>query len=229
MEDIDNKLKDLKLTSSKLEESIQNVKNELIPLLNKYLNEPHIEIEARLGIYDEETNQFDSNIGDIFYNNIKSILDTSQGNGWKNSQHIVSTDYFFKKYRLSVTNECEQTCIEKIKLETINIVVDEGPIDIRITISKEIPVETSKFPIKEKCKKREKDRLRYTYKMWNFDLTKVKLGNDIFHELEIELENTEDNKDPEYLAHSLILKILDTAKMCNKFENIEDTKLRIIE
>ena len=202
-------------------------------IIYKYIDDPTIEIEARLGVYDEDDKIFSSNIGDKRFEEIKKMLDSGTGEHWENPEkYVKQTDYFNDKYRLSVFEDGKQRCIQKNRIENVNFIVENGPFDIRVSISKEIPVDVDSFPIKDKCgNSRTKKRFTYKYKnMWNFDLTEIDEmidgGNELAYEYEIELNNINKIKNAKYISESLMLKILDAVKMCDEDE--EEYKIKII-
>lgn len=197
------------------------VVDHLQKIMNKYIDDPTIEIEARIGIFDEDDNKkFSPNIGDDQFEKIKKLLDSGKDEEWIKPKNCINqTDYFNNKYRLSVYEDGKQRCMEKKRLENVNIVLKDGPYDIRISFSKETPVDVDSFPTKDKCgESRTKKRFTYKYKMWDFDLTEITHNisgeEGISYEYEIELDNIRNKiKDTTYLSKSIMLKILDIKKV----------------
>jgi hypothetical protein len=77
---------------SKIVEPIQKA-------LEKYKNLPNIELEGRLGIWDEDNQTFDSNIGEEYYNTINQLLESCQK--WEDKKNsnldaICACDGFIK-------------------------------------------------------------------------------------------------------------------------------------
>lgn len=196
-------------------------------MMYKYIDDPTIEVEVRLGIYDEEDKKFSSNIGDKNFEKIKNLLDSGKDKNWIHPEkYIQQTDYFHGNYRLTVYEDGKQKCVEKKRLENINLVLENGPFDIRVSFSSEIPVDVDSFPVKEKCEyTRSKKRFTYKYKMWDFEITEineqVQNGNELAYEYEIELnKNRNKIKNVKYISESMLLKILDAVKHCDEDEEV---------
>jgi hypothetical protein len=220
-----------KMESVNIRMDMSEVIEKVSEVFDKYKDDPLVEIEGRLGIYEEDSRTFGTNIGDEHYENIKKLM--MSGNKWKNTKETLETDYISKKLRLSVSDNGEQRCIEKKRLLNINFIIDNGPIDFRVSVSKEIPVDTDKFPLKSKCEhSRTKKRNTWEYKMWDFDLTEVRTNKkdseEISYEFEIELrKNRNTIQDSKYLSESLILKMFDVIGTCGTLS--ESCKIRIVD
>ena len=111
-------------------------------------------------------------------------------------------------------------CIKKERLLNINLEYSGTPYDVRISVSKEIPVE-------DKIKNgtgvlRKKNRYSYYYKDYVIDLTMVEqIDNgvsEIIYELEVEFKNLKNDISDKYRAHSGLLLIRDIINMCEKLE-----------
>lgn len=210
----------------KLNESI----NKLKPIFEKYLEDSSIEIEGRIGIYDEDKKKFSSNIGNKNYQIIENLLESC--NDWTEKKVIHQTDYSDGKLRLTQNEDGTQRCIKKTRKHVEDFIIDNGPLDFRIAINEEISVDVDTFPVTKKSNNvRKKDRKTFSYKMWDFDLTKVttKKGKieETSYEFEIELiKQRNEINDSNYLAESLLLKILDNIKVCGDMDN---TSIRIVK
>lgn len=211
-------------------ENIKEIVKNVNDVLEKYKNVPNIELEGRLGIYDQETKKFDSNIGEEYHGSISSMLNSF--NGWESKETSNITDYFTDKLRLSVDNKtARQSCIEKKKLATFTYINENGSLDFRISISKEDPVRVDKFPNKQRSQlfQREKTRESYTLKKNKYELSKVNNKNksgDIeeYYEYEVESKNI-DNR--EQAIFSIIFKLLDATYACDGFLKTKDNTLPI--
>ena len=200
--------------------------NHLENVISKYIDDPTIEIEGRIGIKNSDS--FSSNIGDANFEVIKKMLNSGKGKDWLPCEKSINhTDYFDKNYRLSVYEDGTRRCIQKKRIENVDFILDNGTLDFRISISREIPVDIDSFPLTDKCKgSRNKKRSTYKYKMWDFDLTEITQrkdkGDDTSYEFEIEL-NSERNKikNPKYISESIILKLLDAIRCCDDDEQKE--------
>ena len=221
MENLINSFKQLNTNESV---NFQEIINSVKQLMDKYIDDPSVEIEGRLGIYDADEKKFDSNIGEEYYKIINELLVSAKNEYWRKNNTTVETDYYYKNMRLTIGDNGNQRCITKEKLESLSFVINGGILDFRVSASKETPIDTSDFPVKTKCKHvRQKQRQHFNYKMWNFELTEVNsVENDesvISFEYEIELNKTDCNtKDTKYLSHSLVLKLLDAINACKKIE-----------
>jgi hypothetical protein len=229
MEDILENFDNLKIdvrSHLKLNESIELLK----PIFEKYLKDPSIEIEGRLGIYDEDKKKFSSNIGKENYNKIEHLLKSCSE--WVDKGEINETDFSSKKLRLSQNENGTQRCIKKTRILVVDFVLENGPLDFRVAVNKEIPVDVELFPMREKSESvRKKNRKSFNYKMWNFDLTKVVTKKSSIeehsYEFEIELNKEKNNiQDSKYLSESLILKLLDNIKICGDMNN---TSISIVQ
>lgn len=200
-------------------------------MLEKYKNLPNIEVEGRLGIYDNETNRFDTNIGEEYYDSIKDLLESC--NKWDKVNDINVTDYFNDKLRLTVDNKtAQQCCIEKKKLASFTFVNENCPLDFRISISKEDPVRVEKFPTKgrQNMKQREKSRKQHTFKEFSYDLTKVSTKNknktaEEYFEYEVESIANVNTMDAGNTVFSIILKLLDATYACEGFVKTDENQL----
>ena len=211
---------------------IEPVKEVLKTYVESY---PNLEVEGRLGIYDEDAGYFDTNIGEEYYKNIETMLNSCKT--WKSQDDINCTDYFYNKLRLSVNDKGSQHCIEKIKLAQFTFVNESGPLDFRLTIAVEDPKKVNVFPNKrEDLKSREKRRKQFVHGKYNFDLTRVisrenskkKEANEYF-EYEIEYINEGNvsikEEDPGNLIFSIILKLLDASFSCDGLIKTDDNEL----
>lgn len=198
--------------------------------LEKYKNVPNIEIEGRLGIFDQEGKCFDTNIGEDYYKSIDSLLNSCTV--WDTSAENHITDFFNDRLRLSVDNNtAQQYCVEKKKLEKFTFINENGPLDFRISISKEDPVRVDKFPTKNRnsMKQREKKRKSFVMRDYSFDLTKVTNKNkenivEEYYEYEVENKKKE-IKDTKHIVHSIVLKLLDATYACDGFIKTKDNEL----
>lgn len=200
-------------------------------ILEKYKNLPNIEIEGRLGIFDHDSNRFDTNIGEEYYSTINDLLSSCKK--WDKIQNISVTDYFSDKLRLTVDNNtAQQYCVEKKRLATFTFVNENCPLDFRISISKEDPIRVEKFPSKGRnlMKQREKHRKQHCFSNYNFDLTKIITKNKdktVEEYYEYEVESVEDigTSDTGNIIFSIILKLLDATYACDGFIKTDDNVL----
>jgi len=217
----------------------------IVPYVEKYKNEKHIEIEFRLGFIEASPTHFNTDIPVDFFNKIKKKLNSNKN--WASVQNSKTTDYFNSGVRISVDNKRtvgeavgEATpsvpsagygkavsCIRKTKLVTINFRFEDTPFDIRFCISKEEPCVLNDVQKRiQNCNhSREKERTRFTHKFWNFDITQVKeienTVENITHEIELDVSWQVGETSPSvpYIIYSSLLKINDLVNMC---ENVSE-------
>mgnify|MGYP006147449689 CR=1 FL=1 len=192
-------------------------------------NQEFIEIEARLGIFDQENKIFDSNIGEDNYEMIESMLNTF--NGWKNFSKSETTDYYSENMRLSICSEGTKKCIEKTRIKNFTYMTENLPLDIRISISIEKPIAVSKFPrAKSSLKNRQKSRISREYQKATFDTTKV-ISTDkgeTVETFEIEVEHIGTlGSSIENSVFQIFYKILDCNYCCDGFIKTESSLLPI--
>jgi hypothetical protein len=198
--------------------------DKIIPFIQKYKDEDNLEIEFRIGYVDDETNRFDSFVCKEFFTKILNVLQTNKS--WLSKDRNVTKDYFIDNMRLSVDENNNKSCMSKQKLCVLDFRYEDTPFDIRICFSKEIPIQVSKFPKKKKdVFVREKDRVTYKHKTWNYDITSVKTidntveSTNFEFELEADLKESLTKMKPSYFLHSSLLKIKDIVNMCEKVED----------
>lgn len=211
-----------------MENLLQSIAEPVYKALEIYKNVPNIEIEGRLGIYDHDLKSFDTNIGEEYYNNILSLLESC--NKWETKNDIHITDFFSDKLRLSIDNKtAKQFCVEKKKLEQFTFVNENAPLDFRISISKEDPVRVEKFPTKNRNSMKQREKKRKNFKMdnYNYDITKIfnkNSKNDIEEYYEYEVENIK-NINSKHTIDSIILKLLDATYACDGFIKTDNNTL----
>lgn len=200
--------------------------------IEKYKNEPYLEIEFRLGYI--EPDEFKTDIGKEFYDRIMSKLIDCEL--WTETSVEKSEDYFYSGRRLTIIEDeinkkgYVGTCIKKEKLTVLDFTFVGSGFDVRVSFSREVPCK--RFS-KDKCVyKRIKDRnsFRYTneYTDLSYDLTKVTMEDntveDHFFEVELEINNLELSKaSSHYIAHNCLLKLKDIIEMCEEID--EDFKV----
>ena len=209
------------MSSNDYEHELKIGIDKLSTIICEYKKKDNIEIELRLG--QIQFNEFKSGLGSKdFFIKIKNILDSSKiWNKVINNKHeelcmngIRRTTMFNGKKVM------RHQCIKKERLLNINLEYSGTPYDVRISVSKEIPVE-------DKIKNgtgvlRKKNRYSYYYKDYVIDLTMVEqIDNgvsEIIYELEVEFKNLKNDISDKYRAHSGLLLIRDIINMCEKLE-----------
>ena len=170
---------------------MDSVKEELIEFIKSLEDGSDIEVEFRLGI--KFPDRFSSNITKDIYLIIKNKLDKSASKGIFKKTSSEIKDFFQNGLRKSVS-EFETVVIKKEKLFTRDVLINISPMDIRVSVSKEILKEND-ISFENYNYMRSKNRITYNYKNWNYDLTEIttfKNGlEEITYEFEIEIINND--------------------------------------
>ena len=213
-----------------LEKRYIEVKNDIKPELkeavevlsqqiNSWGNVPYLEIEARIGFFDDDDEgqpkyPFDTDISKSAYEKICAILENDREIIKK--EHIVSTDYIKGSCRMSIDHkDSSRHAIKKDVLEQMNFRYDDSSFDLRISFSMETPISIEQFENihNVNTNTRKKDRKTYHTKHWKYDLTKVDTTTDTgckktTRQIEIEAKLSEiPYVDYVYMAETLLLKV----------------------
>tara|TARA_B100001173_G_scaffold68627_1_gene58279 strand:- start:571 stop:1170 length:600 start_codon:yes stop_codon:yes gene_type:complete len=141
------------------------------PILDKFKNEEHVEMEFRLGKYNGTF--FDTNIGEKMY--ISILKGLSKYNGWDRIVQSETEVFFREKDNLRITIDettNEETIIKKERVHVEDFKQIEGtPFDIRFSVSKEIPMEHDYDS--EMDGKKTKTRTSYIRKNVSIDVTSI--------------------------------------------------------
>lgn len=191
--------------------------NELTRVIDTYRNVPNVEIELRLGFWNERG--FRTCVGKKCFDNIQSVLEQSKAmKRWPIEVSDVHTHKLLR--RVTVTSPKQSTVVhKKKKLEFVDFSAPGTPFDIRLSVCQEIPVSTKN---NEWCFLRNRQRTTFSYKMWKYDITECTLSKPIdeytdhvkSYEVELELDLKKAGKcSSAYLAESGVLKIVDLLQM----------------
>lgn len=195
--------------------------DKLSSLICEYKKKDNIEIELRLG--QIQFNEFKSGLGSKdFFIKIKDTLDSSKV--WdkviNNKHEELCMNGIRRTTMFNGKKVMKHQCIKKERLLNVDFQYSGTPYDVRISVSKEIPVE-------DKIKNgtgmlRKKNRFSYYYKDYVIDLTMVEQiengVSEIVYELEVEFKNLKSDISDKYRAHSGLLLIRDIINMCEKLE-----------
>ena len=148
---------------------VQKVCDKIYPLVLKHKNEPHIELEMRLGKFNGK--MFDTNVGKLTFDKVMAGLQKYMGGG-----KIIGTEHevFYNEssgVRISIDEATGTEVIvrkERVKIEDFKK-MKKTPYDVRFSISKEIPlpVDTDRDMDKKKTKK----RISFIRKNLSIDMT----------------------------------------------------------
>jgi hypothetical protein len=198
----------------------------LSSIICEHKKKENIEIELRLG--QIQYDGFNSGLNSKeFFNKIKSVLDS--GESWSKKTNNKSEELCHNGIRRTIKfnnkKVMKHDCIKKERILNNDFQYYGTPYDVRISVSKEIPVE-------DKIKSnvgilRKKNRFSYYYKDYRVDLTEVEQINNqvsgINYELEVEFMNLKNKVSDKYRAHSGLLLIRDIINMCEEIS--KDSKL----
>ena len=195
--------------------------DKLSTLICEYKKKDNIEIELRLG--QIQFNEFKSGLSSKdFFIKIKDALSSSKV--WdkviNNKYEELCMNGIRRTTMFNNKKVMKHQCIKKERLLNVDFEYFGTPYDVRISVSKEIPVE-------DKIKNgtgvlRKKNRFSYYYKDYVIDLTMVEQiensVSEIVYELEVEFKNLKNDISDKYRAHSGLLLIRDVINMCEKLE-----------
>ena len=144
----------------------QNVK----PLFNKSKLLPNLEVELRLG--KKNRNIFDTNVGRDKFSKIKEALDNYTL--WEEVKKTNTSSYYVKDLRYEINEDTDETkTIKKKKLSKYDCVLKNESLDVRFSMSQEIPQPDLDVENVTVEYMREKERTSYIRKNLSIDLTIV--------------------------------------------------------
>ena len=144
----------------------QNVK----PLFNKSKLLPNLEVELRLG--KKNRNMFDTNVGRDKFSKIKEALDNYTL--WEEVKQTNTSSYYVKDLRYEINEDTDETkTIKKKKLSKYDCVLKNESLDVRFSMSQEIPQPDLDVENVTVEYMREKERTSYIRKNLSIDLTIV--------------------------------------------------------
>ena len=146
--------------------NIQQIVDKTLPLFDVHNDADHIEVELRLGKFNGQF--FDTNVGKVVFDKVLVAL---QGyKGWEDIR-TSTCDVFYHDaagVRLSVDDDTgEQHMIQKQSLVREDFQHQGAPLDLRFSISKELPV-SGEY---EMDRKRTKRRQSFIRKNLSIDMT----------------------------------------------------------
>lgn len=180
-------------------------------LVHKFKNEPHIEIEFRLGKVNRGS--FDTNVGPEVYK--KALTALTMYKGWEKTS--VSNDQVFygDNGRRAVSNEDSEDVVRVVKTKVVKLdhVCDDRPLDVRMGISTEVPCEADEDEVYEKVKTRT--RYSFVRKNLSIDVSMIKgtpddpdCDEDTQYQIELEIIDPKKVTD-DYILFPLVNKVFD--------------------
>lgn len=171
--------------------------------IEKHKNDEHIEIEMRLGKFNGK--MFDTNVGKDAFDKIMTGLQK-----YKQWEQVVLSDQevFYRERdntRITVDdNTGDETIVQKERIKNEDFKkIKNSPYDLRISISKELPIED--IEDREMDKKKTKTRVSFVRKNLSIDMTKC-TGD--MHDMDAE--------DP--VTYQIELEIIDPSRIQDKDE-----------
>lgn len=171
--------------------------------IEKHKNDEHIEIEMRLGKFNGK--MFDTNVGKDAFDKIMTGLQK-----YKQWEQVVLSDQevFYRERdntRITVDdNTGDETIVQKERIKNEDFKkIKNSPYDLRISISKELPIED--IEDREMDKKKTKTRVSFIRKNLSIDMTKC-TGD--MHDMDAE--------DP--VTYQIELEIIDPSRIHDKDE-----------
>lgn len=181
----------------------QNVK----PLFNNSKSLPNLEVELRLG--KKNGTMFDTDIGEMKFNKIKTALDNF--NDWEKVFQTNTTSYFHNSKRMDFDEDTgESKTIIKKRISKYDLILPNEPLDVRFSICQEIPTDGI---TDDADFMRCKSRTSYVRKNLSIDLTIVTgdqedMDDESENKYEIEFEIIDPSKvTSDKLLYNIIYKI----------------------
>jgi hypothetical protein len=192
--------------------NIQSIAEKVSAAFEAHKNEEHIEVEIRLGKHNGSL--FDTNVGKETFERVLKGL--KKYDGWE-SVKTTTTDVYYddtNSVRISSDEDTgEQTMIQKIKVLKEDFKCE--PLDVRVSISREIPT-TGQY---EMDRKRNKLRHSFVRKNLSIDMT-ISTGDtvdmdaedDSSYQIELEIIKPDDVTSYNQLFN-ILHKISDLSKL----------------
>lgn len=186
---------------------------ELERLIATYRDQPHVEIELRLGWH--RSNQFDTDIGKTYYDMIYQTLRNSTM-PWNEQVTHVHTNRTMR-----MITDAQHRVLDvhkKVKLEVVDFLLHGTPFDLRMSVCAELPI---KGPFHKEHFQFLRSRARSTWRHheWTYDLTCVTRNAPVDEcaetmcvyelELELNLSDARPSTPPGLLAQSGVMKLFD--------------------
>lgn len=180
---------------------------------------PHVEVEMRLGKINTD-GSFTTNVGKDMFDRIYKFL--SKYDGWEKKIDHKSDVYFVDDIRVVYPCDSDDdsfTAHKKKKLMKSDFKIDNKPLDMRFSISTEIPVPSFVEPDEPVDSMKTRHRTSFIRKNLTIDMTKVS-HDDIDDENEYQYQIELEIIDPSIVQnidslHNHIHKVFDILKSCH--------------
>jgi hypothetical protein len=200
-----------------------------------YLLLPFVEIELRFGTINN--NRFDSNIDKKYFNKLLSVLEK---NSWVSTELKNTNEYFVDQFKkLIVNHDGSKKVILKEKVMTVDIISQDNPFDIRLTVNQEFNLNSQVDHFTKQVESgtvsglRKKNRNSFIDTHFRYDLTCVEetIDNVVREKFEMELEIIINNENihwtKDYLVEFLRCKIYDIVNIIEQVP-LDQFKLNLI-
>lgn len=210
-------------TNVQSDKYVCNVLEMLTSTLDKYKGQ-NVEVEFRLGLNSQSdfgTTRFISSVSKDFFTKIMKLMEGSSV--WKDKKYVKTKNTQDKNgVRCTEYDDGRRVYMKKRKLVCVDMICDNSPFVIRMSISEEKICEEDEFSVVYVGSERKIERVSYNYKdMWSYDLSRVKYVDNTIdrskYEIEIELLGMKGllggKYDSRYVVHSGLLKMKDMINM----------------
>jgi len=138
------------------------------PVIQKWAQEPDVEIEFRLG--RKTAHKFDTNVGKEAFDRLFRAL--MKYDGWESTSHGSYTVYYGEHNKRITVDEAtdESIAVIKTKLEALDFQLSEQPFDVRLGVAKEVPYEQTE---EEMTSVKMKKRWSFVRKNLSIDMTQM--------------------------------------------------------
>ena len=191
---------------------IKSIYDKVKPTFDSMKGEEHIEVELRLGKHNGSL--FDTNMCKETWERVLTGL--KKYRGWESVNSSVADVYYNDANNIRITADegsGEQTMVQKI-----NVIKEDfkcNPIDVRFSVSREIPT----FGDYEMDRKRNKTRHSFVRKNLSIDMT-ISSGDSVdmdseeecSYQIELEIVNPQEVKNDDEF-YNIIHKISDLVKI----------------
>lgn len=187
--------------------NIRNFFDKVYPVIQQHENKKNIEFEIRLGKVNRSS--FDTNVGKELFDKIMHGLE--KYTGWEKVTNTSDVCYYSDNIRLTIDDDTEESKqIIKNKLNKLDFVFDNKPLDVRFSVAEEVPFEKEDIVF---SMARQRHRKSFIRKNLSIDMTIVSgnpsdLDSEDEEVYQIELEFLKVEKDKNKL-YNMIYKVSD--------------------
>ena len=185
------------------------------PALEAHKNKKHVEFEMRLGKYNGT--MFDTNVGkDTFEKVMKGLRKYKE---WESVKETTVTSYYKGSTRMTIDEDTdENTVVNKSKIQTVDHVLENKPLDVRFSVALEKPVKSDDDEVMDYV--RHKKRVSFVRKNLSIDMTVVTGDPDDLddeseesYEIEMEIINPKIINDNDTF-YNILYKVECLMKLC---------------